>query len=487
MNTGDKNVHGRTIWRGPRGGEYVCNPDGKKVRVFKRPPARVAEAVATRAVSPSKHKGFTKTKYMFNRTKGVYVKNVSGRYYHELPDGKLKMLTLNKTVSNSTNGTIKTLRNHVKKIVPAPAPVNREGKMPTPSPRRVISTAERNIMLAAIKARLNRIRSDRRAHLPKNQENIKSRLRLAARRVRARRGIVTATSRYTRTRISIPIYRTSTSVPRRKGAMRSIPLNVYENGPLLDTGAIVAMKSSDFDLDWFKRQNTYISKLNDYDYWTVQAHTNRSHYWIGPYTRDGSILSFTTFNDVGHMTPLWPQIRKLIMRGEVDDTSFSPRWVVEFKAATEHHQYRMFSRVFKDTSRELKKRALDMYKIDLKRIIAHAPKSRRKMILYRGSNFDIFRGTKGHWHTLNSFCSAAFNVEHALIYGRRSFQRITVLPGTSVLLVAGVNQWSTVGEYEIMVNIDTKYLIRSRNVTRQAYHTGGLRGTVRVTDITITK
>lgn len=37
MNTGDKNVYGRTIYRGPRGGEYTINPStGKKVRVFKR-------------------------------------------------------------------------------------------------------------------------------------------------------------------------------------------------------------------------------------------------------------------------------------------------------------------------------------------------------------------------------------------------------------------------------------------------------------------
>jgi hypothetical protein len=37
MNTGNKNVYGRTIYRGPRGGEYTINPlTGRKVRVFKR-------------------------------------------------------------------------------------------------------------------------------------------------------------------------------------------------------------------------------------------------------------------------------------------------------------------------------------------------------------------------------------------------------------------------------------------------------------------
>ena len=33
MNTGQKNSQGRTIYRGPRGGEYVLGPGGRKSRV----------------------------------------------------------------------------------------------------------------------------------------------------------------------------------------------------------------------------------------------------------------------------------------------------------------------------------------------------------------------------------------------------------------------------------------------------------------------
>ena len=67
-------------------------------------------------------------------------------------------------------------------------------------------------------------------------------------------------------------------------------------------------------------------------------------------------------------------------------------------------------------------------------------------------------------------------------------QRITVLPGTPVLLVAGMNQWATNGEYEIMVNLGTKYLIRGRGVKRVVWKgTHGGRQTTRVTDVTIAK
>ena len=42
MNTGQKNTHGRVIYRGPRGGEYVLGPAGRKIRSFTRAPAAAA-------------------------------------------------------------------------------------------------------------------------------------------------------------------------------------------------------------------------------------------------------------------------------------------------------------------------------------------------------------------------------------------------------------------------------------------------------------
>jgi hypothetical protein len=49
--TGNKNILGRVIHRGPRGGEYVIGPGGRKIRTFTRAPAGAAaptNAVATR-------------------------------------------------------------------------------------------------------------------------------------------------------------------------------------------------------------------------------------------------------------------------------------------------------------------------------------------------------------------------------------------------------------------------------------------------------
>jgi hypothetical protein len=161
-------------------------------------------------------------------------------------------------------------------------------------------------------------------------------------------------------------------------------------------------------------------------------------------------------------------------------------WVDDFKTlSNETNRYNLYINNLRNIPQTIMKRALEMYRDDLKRIIAGAPKSRKKMILYRGAAFDIFRSTVGHWHKLESFCSAAYDLNHALLYEGGTMQRITVLPGTPVLLVAGMNQWNVNGEYEIMVNLGTKYLIRQRAVKRVMWT--GFRRSTRVTDVTIAK
>jgi hypothetical protein len=61
------------------------------------------------------------------------------------------------------------------------------------------------------------------------------------------------------------------------------------------------------------------------------------------------------------------------------------------------------------------------------------------------------------------------------------------VPGSPVLFVAGTNQWDTAGEYEVMVNLDTQYLIRGRGVLRHVYYNGRRAYDARVTDVIIAK
>jgi hypothetical protein len=347
-----------------------------------------------------------------------------------------------------------------------------------------ITTAERNRRLAAIRARLNAMRAAKLAAMPKRRANVEKRLKNAVARVRTRlRGNNPTTSTMT-----VPFCHAPASVPRKACKIRKATISVY-NSPMVNDGTMVATRASDIDLDWFKRQDAYVKNLSDYDFWTAQAHTNRSHSWIGPFLYKGTIPSYLPGTSGKHIAPLWPQVRKMILDGTytVRGTDrWRDAWVDDFRRKTsEKDRYDLFCNNSGQLTSDVKRVALNMYRDDLKRIIAGAPKSRKKMVLYRGASFDIFRSTKGHWHNLESFCSAAYDLRHALAYEGGTVQRITVLPGTPVLLVAGMNQWDKNGEYEIMVNYGTKYLIRGRGVKRILWT--GYRRMTRVTDVTIAK
>ncbi len=111
---------------------------------------------------------------------------------------------------------------------------------------------------------------------------------------------------------------------------------------------------------------------------------------------------------------------------------------------------------------------LVQYKNDLKRIIDHAPLVKKTMYLYRGTQNNIFRGVKGQVHTMKGFSSTAFNMSHALVYSSYvgGIIRIAVRPGSRVLLVAGLNQWYSHGEYEVILNMGSRFYISKRDVKR---------------------
>jgi hypothetical protein len=551
MNTGDKNIKGRAILKGPRGGLYVIGPSGAKISTFKRatnaappPPPRVAApSPVPNAASPSNtftHKGmkFTRVRNATSYGVPVYKKNGVDTYYtiprtgSRVPSHMYADATINKS-----NGTRLTLRNYKKSKASAAAPAAAAPRVSTSpamsaalraaiahmnklktatgrarhmtkmrgtlsgsnfaalerrigvtapaarvpasaSPR--ITTAERNVRLAAIRARLNAMRAAKLAAMPKRRANVEKRLRNAVARVRAR---LHANNPTTST-MTVPFCHAPASVPRKACTIRKAKISVY-NSPMVADGTMVATRESDIDLDWFKRQDAYVKNLSDYDFWTAQAHTNRSHSWIGPFLYRGIIPTSIPGTDGKHIAPLWPQIRKMILDGTFIAAGHY-FWVDNFKTLNnETDRYNLYISNTRNIPRPVMKLALEMYRDDLKRIIAGAPKSRKKMILYRGAAFDIFRSTVGHWHKLESFCSAAYDLRHALLYTGGTLQRITVLPGTPVLLVAGMNQWDVNGEYEIMVNYGTKYLIRQRAVKRVLW--SGFRSSTRVTDVTIAK
>ena len=557
MNTGDKNIKGRIIFKGPKGGLYVMGPSGTKIRTFTKataaaaprvvtPPTRSAlnnamahmntlkTAVARKAYVRFRSSNMTESNWValssykaalnYRASAARAAKKAGGApprvatppmtaalraaiaHISKLktPAGRARHVASMRSKLSAANFAVLERRAANMGVTAAPAAstirarlnamraeraaamtvLERRANMGVTATAR-ITTAERNVRLAAIRARLNAMRAAKLAAVPKRRANVDKRLKNVVARVRARlRGNNPTTSTMT-----VPFCHAPASVPRKPCKIRRATISVY-NSPMVNDGTMVATRASDIDLDWFKRQDTYVKNLSDYDYWTAQAHTNRSHSWIGPFLYRGTVSSHLPGTGGKHIAPLWPQVRELILNGTFKRRSgsegYRDAWFEDFKRMTsEKDRYGLFCNNADHLMSHMKRTALSMYREDLKRIIAGAPKSRKKMVLYRGASFDIFRSTKGHWHNLESFCSAAYDLKHALGYEGGTMQRITVLPGTPVLLVAGMNQWNVAGEYEIMVNMGTKYLIRGRGVKRILWT--GQRRMSRVTDVTIAK
>lgn len=457
MNTTEKNTLGRTIYKGPRGGLYVLGPTGSKIRTFKKasvavppspPPAPVRVSPPKNTLGRVIHTGVRGGRYVLEGTRKIY-----------------------KFTPAATNG----------------GPVPRRRSPGTRSP----TSAERNARLVEIRRRLNNLRRERLARVPAGRANVDRRLRNVLGRVRERIAPRVLTGPVTT--MDVEFCHSVASVPRRPCRRRKVRVRFHDS-PLINSGLVVSTRRKDIDQEWITRQDKYIKQLNDYDFWTAQAHTNRSHAWIGPYLYESGRVRMhnlpgKSWGSTPHMTPLWPQIRKLILDGTFAPAS-GRTWVQTFLNMTsESDRYKLYDRERNNVPEVIRRRALDMYHADLKRIIERAPRSKKTMVIYRGTGFDIFKGSTSHWHTLKSFCSAAYDLSWALRYEQGYIQRITILPGTPVLFVAGMNQWDHSGEYEIMVNVDTKYLIRYRNVKRavDAIDHSSRTRKIKITDVTIAR
>lgn len=115
MNTGQKNSKGRTIYRGPRGGEYVLGPSGTKIRKFTR---------TTGAAPAANFNGFIKTRFVAHTfaRHHVYKKTASGRYYavrvgtngRPTANPESMMISRRTMVKNERTGVVKSIAEHLK-------------------------------------------------------------------------------------------------------------------------------------------------------------------------------------------------------------------------------------------------------------------------------------------------------------------------------------------------------------------------------------
>ncbi len=336
--------------------------------------------------------------------------NTKGRLIHKGPKGGLYVLQNGKKIYKF-------------KVGPKPAPSPKKGKLTTPLKTRLLKLA------AAIKKR-------------KKNPKVNS--------------IKLKDKEFTFTKFDVvgnpSLIAGNRTLQFKNAHVKYVGSGINEEG--------MAIREDELPLQsWISAQGTYINKLNNYDFYTAIAYTVRSHQWIGPWLRGKKADAYFS-TPPGFIVPLFPQVSALMDQ----DAYKTSTWARNFILTPLNQKYTWYSNNIHDMPIHLQNAAIELYVKDLRRIIKNAPPLPKSMVVYRGIDSDIFNGKLGAMHTLNEFASTAYVPQY--LYGKTRYMRLKLLKGTRVLLLQGLNKWDKNGEFEVLVNKGSRYIIRKRNVLR---------------------
>ena len=114
------------------------------------------------------------------------------------------------------------------------------------------------------------------------------------------------------------------------------------------------------------------------------------------------------------------------------------------------------------------------------------------MIVYRGVKGDYYlKGNKNHIYKTDSFVSTSINLPSALRFsgGKCCFKRITLLPGTKTVLLAGISRYKN--EIELLLGSKSHFYITSakNNIPKSTVDMCNQKksGDIMVTDLVVVK
>jgi hypothetical protein len=301
-------------------------------------------------------------------------------------------------------------------------------------------------------------------------------LKLAA-SVKKRRTNVAQPQKLPTVRLSFEQFIFDPSKLTRRYVKLSKPIEVINNFNETVTGP----RTSDLPTQkWIDAQISYLKNLNNYDLHTAMSYTVRSHEWIGRWMRGRNNIIFKN-PPTDMVSPLFPQVMSIINR-------FNSQWALAFMHVLQTNPNeitKFYKKYINDIPDDILNQAMILYYNDLHRIIRNAPPLDKSIIVYRGLDKE-FQGANG---TLSDFSSTSYVPRPD--YARRMYVRIKLLKGIRVLLLQALNTWNSAGEFEILLNAGSKYILRKRNLTRSVMNrnnnTENKMLKKQVTDITLIK
>lgn len=273
------------------------------------------------------------------------------------------------------------------------------------------------------------------------------------------------------------------------------------------------------DYEWFRLQNEYIRNLPFRSLYTVLGYTNVGDVLVNNYHR-GTLTPdrfYAYFNPIGaqhnfFMTGarVYPLFYQFI--DEIRDCTYRPissgqekttilakigngtsqdtveeivnnikTGIRKKRKLTDYEMYMYMLHIGKHLSMYFWKRVIQRFSSELQEILRKAPKPQKMMYVYRGVKDDYYlQGTKNAnkvylkgktFYRNDGFVSTSLDVDKAYYFvdptaalpttdttrKRCCFQRITILPGSTCLLLTGTSYYQ---EMEILLGLDTIYYMR---------------------------
>jgi hypothetical protein len=227
--------------------------------------------------------------------------------------------------------------------------------------------------------------------------------------------------------------------------------------------------------DWLKEMNNYVSNLSTKYLYTMVGYTYYGDVVANNYMRN--TLSETKFMEDLKNVAIWTTYHPLFYQAidlirKTDDISSilsKPDASSVTKVMTLLKNVNLpINEVYVNLRKNATlfsydkfwKSVIQAFIDDLNRIIMNAPPIKTTMVVYRGSKDSYYlKGNVGHVYKTDSFVSTSLDLQSALNFSKGTccFKRITLLPGTRVLMLAGISHFQN--EIEFLLSTKSQFYL----------------------------
>lgn len=283
---------------------------------------------------------------------------------------------------------------------------------------------------------------------------------------------------------SLPFRRIKASdiIAKRKGFMAAYTLNYdvvdakrryYENVLNID------ITKGMIDLNWWKKAMLYIDELSPRQKWALRGYSFKGDVYLNR-TERGMPINWSNFD----LSPFLYEFFDMVVNDGYKFNGFEKDVITKALKENDSGKIQYLMEKFLNTGLKSPQKKILIAKLNktLSSVIKNAPAVTKTMTVYRGVKDSFFTKSDYKNNKVNEVylnkgyvsTSASWSKSLSSFTGNSCcFSVITLLPGTRCLPIMGLSQFSD--EAEILLNKDTKFLIRRKFLAARPSGAGSMK------------